>query len=274
MDGTTFEFEGILCRLWESKDPEGCIVMVHGLQSHAGWFAHSASELALAGYTCFAYDRSGSGNSHLPKGHVESYHQWFDELSKVVEYAEAQCPSVPIHLLSLCFGAKIVLGTLALCDGFSRKISSAIFQCPGIKTKVNLGLTNKAKVVLYSKDRTDIRIPTPLKDALFTDEPDYLRFIENDLLALRDATPGFFFETAKLNRQIQACAEKISIPVLFMLAGQDRISNNYKTVRFFQNLPAIRKKIISYRKVKHSIFFSSDREQAIEDIRDWLEEQS
>jgi predicted alpha/beta hydrolase len=58
--------------LFEAREPVAGLVMVHGMQSHAGWFeaAGTAVALAAAGITCLAYDRRGSGRSGGTPGHA------------------------------------------------------------------------------------------------------------------------------------------------------------------------------------------------------------
>ena len=58
--------------LFPAEEPVAGLVMVHGMQSHAGWFeaAGTADQLAAAGITCLAYDRRGSGRSGGTPGHT------------------------------------------------------------------------------------------------------------------------------------------------------------------------------------------------------------
>ena len=57
-----------------ARRPRAGLLLVHGLQSHAGWFEASgtARELADAGISCLAYDRRGSGRSAGMTGHADS----------------------------------------------------------------------------------------------------------------------------------------------------------------------------------------------------------
>ena len=257
----------IPCRFWKCTDPKGTIVMLHGLQSHSGWFTESALKLAASGYNCYAFDRRGSGLSDRPKGHLDDYRELVDEVQSVVVYVKDSHPGVPVHLLSLCFGAKAVCAFIAERGGL---VESAVFLSPGIFTKVNLSRWDQIRVLLGRKDSQGARIPTPLQDELFTDVEKYLEFIRNDNRGLRTATPGMYFQVFLLDRVVRNNWRKITVPVLFMLAGQDPIVDNRRTIEFFEKLPAAKKRLHSYAEALHSLLFSAAREQVIDDILQWL----
>src|SRR5262245_55428238 len=67
--------------VFRSSSPTAGLLIVHGLQSHAGWIEASgtAAELATCGVTSLAYDRRGSGRSAGLAGHATSARDFIDD---------------------------------------------------------------------------------------------------------------------------------------------------------------------------------------------------
>lgn len=262
----------IPCRKWEASNPKSALVFVHGIQSHSGWFDEACSLLSDRGHTCYGFDRRGAGISTEPRGYIDSHATWVEELATVIRLAQQEQRGRPVHLLSWCFGAKVALGYLV--SEHENPLSSAIFLCPGIKTKTTLNFLHRLRVLLGSKSADAKPIPTPISDELFTEVPEYLKFIQDDPHSLRAATPALYFQIFLLDRSLKSAASKILLPTLFMLAGQDQIADNEYATRFFGELSSPVKKLISYANVRHSLFFSTERDRTLDEICRWLEQRS
>jgi alpha-beta hydrolase superfamily lysophospholipase len=61
------------------------------------------------------------------------------------------------------------------------------------------------------------------------------------------------------------------VPVLLLLASEDRIIRNDKTRDFFERFAAKDKQIIEYAGANHTLEFEPNPEGFIEDIHDWLD---
>src|SRR4051794_21202941 len=77
---------------WRPPAPRASLVLLHGLQSHAGWFADAAEALRDAGLAVYALDRRGSGSSRGVRGDVGRYGDWLDEVATVAAQARADYP--------------------------------------------------------------------------------------------------------------------------------------------------------------------------------------
>src|SRR5262249_2375614 len=77
--------------------PSGIVILIHGLQSHAGWFVESRAgeQLAAQGLAVYAPDRRGSGCSAGPRGDIASFHEWYSDLADVVRLSSRDYPSTP-----------------------------------------------------------------------------------------------------------------------------------------------------------------------------------
>jgi len=81
------------------------VVMLHGLQSHSGWFAQSQSFLAGLGCPVYAMDRRGSGRSEGPRGDCSDFHEMMRDVHAVVDWARTRHGVEKAHVFGHCFGA-------------------------------------------------------------------------------------------------------------------------------------------------------------------------
>jgi acylglycerol lipase len=257
-------------RVWdppETHPPLAPVVMIHGLQSHSGWFTASAEFIARQGAPVYAFDRRGSGLSTLPRGHCHNFREMIDDICSVVDYACVAHGARQVHILGHCFGAipAIIFGCL-----HPDRTQSLMLASPGLYTHAGLPFRDIIRVfyALASKPETPIRIP--LEPSWFSEFDQYTDFIEQDPLSLRRATASLFYEVQKARRFIRRRTSVISMPFLMMCAGKDRISDNAKNRRFFEGIPSADKTLIEYERAKHILEFSSHRNEFLEDLAWWI----
>jgi alpha-beta hydrolase superfamily lysophospholipase len=117
------------------------------------------------------------------------------------------------------------------------------------------------------------RLAIPLREpALFTDTPAWQAFIRDDPLTLREITWRFAREDRKLTRYARRAAPQLQMPVLLMLAGRDRIIDNKRVRRFYDQIPGIRKIFVEYPNAAHTLEFEPDPQPYFADLARWLGE--
>ena len=167
---------------WVHPAPAATLVVLHGLQSHAQWFAEAADALVGRGLSVYALERCGSGSSPGRSGDIDRYRTWFDEAGRLVDYARAQQPEVPVHLLGHCFGANVALGAALERPG---DVASLIMLTPGLHITPDYTPAEKARIAAAGLLSPERRFRVPQEDGLFTRDPDVLAWIEADTLGSR-----------------------------------------------------------------------------------------
>ncbi len=205
------------------------LLMVHGMQSHAGWFEVSgtADELAATGLTVLAYDRRGSGRSGGPPGHAPSAEAFLEDLdaarTRLAEELSAEgAAGAPLDVLANCFGARIVLPYV---DEHPGSFRSVVLTAPAtaMTRAADYGLGAKLRILLSGGER---RFPTPLEDELFVSSGPFLDWIRNDPHSLREVTAKFLRSTRKLTARMKRAARSIEAPMLVVLGKRDAMVIN------------------------------------------------
>jgi alpha-beta hydrolase superfamily lysophospholipase len=243
--------------LFPALRPRAGLILVHGLQSHAGWFEASdtARELAEAGICSLAYDRRGSGRSDGARGHAESTDDFLMDFDAARRALRGELgASVPLHVFANCFGACAALAyTAEHPDAFS----SLILTSPAthLSRRASYGLTSLLRIGL-APARTEF--PTPLRDEYFVSAGPWLDWIRRDPLALRFVSAGFLRSAARLARRMRRAISELETPLLVILARRDAIVDN-RAIRctFLASCPGPRR--LLEHDVEHYIDFTSAR---------------
>ncbi len=67
------------------------LVFIHGIQSHAGWYENSCSQLAQAGFAVAFLDRRGSGLNALGRGDAPGFRRLLDDLAEYLRRSRVPC---------------------------------------------------------------------------------------------------------------------------------------------------------------------------------------
>lgn len=243
------------------------VILVHGLQSHSGWFVQSADFIARLGRPVYAFDRKGSGLSEAKRGHANSYEEWIEEIRILVEMATRRHGSPRVHLVGHCFGA---IPAAAFACRYPELVASLILPTAAIHTRTDVSFLEKLRIFIGRVTGRQSYIPIHLQAEMFTDLPDYEAFIRGDNLALSQATAQFYWQVPRARRYIKNHVDRLTMPVFMALADKDPICDNAGNRRFFDNLPAQDKLLKSYEDAEHILEFSREREAFFEDLAAWF----
>ena len=109
--------------------------------------------------------------------------------------------------------------------------------CPGLHPRVGVSLGEKLRIAWAYFTNRRKTFPIPLSDpALFTANPEGQAFIAADPLGLRAGTAGLLAASFFIDRRVRRAPRRIRQPALLMLAGQDRIVDNARTLAYFRTL--------------------------------------
>lgn len=77
-------------RLWQPTQPTGrALILLHGIQSHSGWYYRSCSYWAHQGWLVIAPDRRGSGTNTTNRGDVQHVERWLFDISAWINFARS-----------------------------------------------------------------------------------------------------------------------------------------------------------------------------------------
>src|SRR3954462_637309 len=89
--------------------PRGRVVILHGVQSHGGWYDGLGRTLAGAGYETHFPDRRGSGANRAHPGHAPSSRRLVVDVTERLDELRRRDPALPIALGGISWGGKLAV---------------------------------------------------------------------------------------------------------------------------------------------------------------------
>jgi acylglycerol lipase len=247
--------------------PWATLVFLHGIASHAGWFAETAADLAGRGVTVVAPDRRGSGRSGGRRGHLHSYERAIEDVEQVVRLVALEDRGSPLFLAASSWAAKLALVYAARRPP---RVAGLLLLGPVLLARVNLSPARRAAVVAGRFVAPTATLPIPLTPELYTANPAYLDFIRSDRLRLLEATTSFFWETARLDRLRPRASAGLRLPLLVLQGEDDAMVDVAGTRDWFAGLGVDDKTYRAYPGAGHTLDFEPDRTRYTADLLDWL----
>lgn len=263
------------CRFWKpaSGPVRNRILILHGIQSHAGWYETLGRSLAADGIETAMPDRRGSGMNRIDRGHATSPGQLLDDIDTVYRAWRESSGAADFEAIlgGISWGGKLAVASVATRPG---QWAGLALIAPGLFARVRPPFAMQLRIGAAALVRPRKRFPIPLADpALFTADPTWQKFIATDEPTLHEATARFFVTSRILDLRLRRYAARIGCPVMLQLANSDRIIDNAKTRAYVNRLSGGEHRIIEYADAHHTLEFEGGgvSKRYADDLADWIE---
>jgi alpha-beta hydrolase superfamily lysophospholipase len=253
---------------WTQSSPKAVILGIHGLGEHVDSYKLLALGLQDSGYQLIMSDLRGHGRSSGKRG-VGTIDEFILDIKLFFGVMKERFPGLPIFLLGHSMGGLVLLKLLirhgslgALGAVFSSPLMGVTVEIPAIKRKsatVLAALT--PNITLYNE--------IPLTNLSHNKE--HIAGMEIDHMRHNRISPKLFVEMLNSMDYVVKCADKIQLPVLFQLAGDDKVVSRSKSEALYEKLTAPDKEMFIYNQFYHEIYNESGREKPISDMKKWLD---
>jgi alpha-beta hydrolase superfamily lysophospholipase len=249
--------------------PRAHVIGIHGIQSHGGWYEHSCERLRAAGFAVSFLDRRGAGLNPQDRGDTPSFRRLLDDLAEFLRQPLPGAP--PVFLIAISWGGKLATALQRRHPGL---VAGLALLCPGFHSLVRPSRRERLAIAWARLTHPTRLFPIPLNDVeLFTATPRWQAFLRADPLSLREATARFLVESVRLDFYLRSVPAKVRVPVLLLLAEQDRIIDNVRTRQFVERFASNDKEIVEYPGAHHTLEFEPEPERFLRDLIAWLERQ-
>lgn len=272
-DGAILKFR----RYEPAGSPRANVVALHGIQSHSGWYEWSSRRLAQAGCDLRFLDRRGAGLNRKARCDTMSADRLLQDVLEFLDETADEGERRPTILCGVSWAGKLLGALPAFAQQAGHLQSSAIdgiaLLYPAIFTHFEPNwLQRQAIRLALALGQGQRTVPIPLDDPqLFTDQPDWQRFIRDDPLVLHRASLSFLAATLELTQQATDLPAGPVPPAFIALAGRDEIVDLEKTRAWAARLPSAATQIVEYPRARHTLEFDACREQFVVDLIGWIE---
>jgi alpha-beta hydrolase superfamily lysophospholipase len=255
---------------WPADAPEALLVLCHGMGEHLGRYAQLAGELAAQRVTTFAFDQRGHGRSGGGRGHVDRFALLLDDLDRAVAEGRARFPGLPLFVMGHSFGGLVALRWLQTRASavplrgaiLSSPLLGVALQPPAWKVALSGALSRWAPALPFANE---------IDPAELSRDDAYVKAYRDDPLVHNRITPRMY--TEMMAAADAAAREPLpSVPLLFLVPGQDRIVAPEPTLRLVSSLTGD-VTLRHYPDARHESFNDLGRAAVVADIAGWLRSQ-
>jgi len=268
---STFESKSglkIFTRTWLPVDSaRGVIVIVHGLNSHSGYYQWVADQFIGLNYAVYALDLEGRGNSEGERFYVQSIYDYVNEVDQLVDIAKTAHQDLPVFMLGHSAGGVIAcLYSLEhqekinglICESFAYQVPAPDFALTVLK-----GLSHIAPHLHTIK----------LKNEDFSRNPDAVGIMNNDPLIANESQPSKTMEQLVIaDERLKKEFSLITLPVLILHGTKDKATKYSGSEFFYEKAGATDKTLKLYEDHYHDLLNDVDKEKVMADIQKWVVE--
>lgn len=251
---------------WRVADPKLTVAVVHGYAEHAGRYAHVAERLNGAGISVVGVDLRGHGNSAGPRGYVERFTDYHQDVDVLLAKADE---GKPLFMLGHSMGG--LLSTHYLLSGKGQAVKGAVISSPYLGLALEVSGIKLAAANLMSGLLPKLSLPSGLEAKDLTRDPEMVRIHEADDLNFPTANARWFTESSAAMEMVHSKASQLSKPLLLLYGGSDKVASADATDRFAKNLTVADREVERLPGFFHEILNEppEDRNPLIDRIAAW-----
>ncbi len=263
--------------IWEPEKPQMVFLIVHGLMDHCGNYILPALYFRGHGIASVAYAQQGhdhKGPDHPGKVSISRFEALTEDLELMTTWVKEQYPGNPVFILAHSMGCLV-----ATHFGISRLkpdpvVRGFILSSPYYVNAVKVPRIMITLVGFLALLVPGMIIPTEDFKAVVTHDKevcDRQRKDEEDGYVVSSVTTRSGHELIKAQRWIPGNISRWKHPVLFILAGDDRIADNDAANRMIGEIEPDLVTVQHYPGNFHENFNELNRNKIFARILEWVE---
>jgi alpha-beta hydrolase superfamily lysophospholipase len=265
-------FEGvngfkIFYRTWRpAGTPRGVVVIVHGFNSHSGYYTWVADQFVANGLAVYALDLRGRGKSDGERFYVERFGDYVNDVATFVALAKSREPGLPVFILGHSAGG-VVSCTYTLehqsaingliCESFAFQVPAPDFALAVLK---GLGHVAPHAHVLR------------LKNEDFSRDPKIVKTMNEDPLIAHEVQPTqTVAEMVRADERLKRDFPLFTLPLLILHGTDDRATKPSGSQLFYDKAGSKDKTLRLYEGYFHDLLNDLEKEKVMADIKGWLD---
>lgn len=255
------------CRQWTSPAPGGVFLLVHGLGAHNERWEAMAGFFLKKDITSYAVELGDIDRPDSASYRPDHFQGYYNRILGVYDIAVKENPGKKIFLVGESMGALISFLLAAAKPGL---FSGLVCISPAFVNRYKPNIFDSIRMaapLLYNPKK---QFKLPFDSSLCTRDIYYRNKLDEDAHEYRQASSKLIFEI--LSAQARARhVKKMTTPVLFLLAGEDRIVDPEPARAVFKGLVSGDKELIEFPGMYHSLTIDLGKESVFSRIWRWVE---
>ena len=250
-----------------AEEPKAALIVVHGLGEHSGRYMNLVNHFVPKGFAVYGLDHVGHGRSDGSRVFVERFDQYVETVHQFVGMVSGWLPDTPRFLVGHSMGG--LIGTAYLISHQSA-VKGAILSGPAVKVPDDVSAVTMTVGKLLSALLPNTGILQLDANHVSRDPAVVRTYVDDPLVYNGKVTARLASEMLKTMRQVTENASQITVPVLVVQGGDDKLVDPSAGPMLVQNVSSVDKTLKMYDGFYHEIFNEPDHLQVMADVEEWL----
>ena len=260
--------DGLELQGWLLKPDNPCdaaVCLVHGLGEHCGRYQQLAENFARAGLALITFDLRGHGCSQGRQGHAPNYAALLSDIGLLLKEARSRFPGAPRFLYGHSLG-----GNLVIDYALKRRppIAGLIASAPLLRLANTPPAWKAGLIRTLNALHLQPALRSGMEQAALSRNPEIVKAYRNDPLVHDRITPALAETMINEGRWCLEHAEKLSLPLLLMHGGADRITSPEASSDFAERTNRCTLKI--WPESYHELHNEPNRDELFAVVQSWI----
>jgi alpha-beta hydrolase superfamily lysophospholipase len=246
-------------RQWTCPAPKAVFLLVHGLGAHTGRWEAMAEFFLQRGISSYAVELH----------RVAGFASYNADILGLREIIKKDNPSARIFLVGESMGALIAFLLARSRPGF---FNGLICISPAFANKIKLSMADYLKIAaaLFYKPHKLFRVP--FDSSMCTRDTGYRKKMDQDPLEHRTASSRLLTAIlfAQMRVRFGSPLGSPGLPVLFLVAGEDKMIDHRATNAIFNRLDVKDKTFVEFPGMYHALSIDIGKEAVFEKVFEWV----
>jgi acylglycerol lipase len=268
---TTSDGSNIYTQAWlPDNPPQAIMLIVHGLGEHSGRYGNHVDYFVPRGYALYSIDTRGHGRSSGPRGYVERFNRYVEDIDRRAAEARSDWPGTPLFVLAHSLGS---LMGLSYARQHPDQLAGLITSGTALQDALALPAWQRRLAVVLSHVTPALKIYNGVPLSGLSHDPAISAAFKADPLTHTWGTPRLATEAEVVRAQIQQSAATWHVPTLMLHGGADPICPAEGARQFAAQTPPGLVEYHEYPGLYHEIHNEVEKEQVFRDMETWLQAQ-
>lgn len=244
--------------------------MTHGLAEHSDCYNDLAHLLNRDQWDVFSWDLRGHGKSSGKRGYVADFDDFisdFNAFNMVLNQRHLIDTDKPTVLFGHSLGGLITLKTLIKHD---LETTAACLSAPALGLVKQPSRLKALAIDFTAQWLPKITLGNEISYDQLTSDRNIIKTYENDPLRHDKISPHLYLGMVESFDYVHEKLPEVNIPLLFQVPGEDTIVDSASCLSLYRKLNQEQCKVELYPNSRHEIFNDLDRERAIKDLKNFI----
>ena len=256
----------IFYRSWrENSYPKGIVLLVHGLNSHSGYYHHFARQLNDNNFDVYAMDLCGRGQSEGERYYIPDYRDVVSDIDKLLNIARAAHPGLPVFLFGHSAGA-VFAAVYAVHH--QEKLKGLIQESTALQVPVPAFALATMKFLAHFIPHLRL---VKLDNALFSRDASAVNKMNTDPLLAGEKQPVKTMQQLILaGEYLETEMQDIQLPLLVLHGTADKVTRPTGSKYLVEHVSSVDRQLKMYEGHYHDLLNDKNNKIVTVDIVNWL----